>query len=173
MTIPTLTLAAIRAQSPCADGWRRLLAALGNPDDTETRVSLGDVALSNGAQDALWCIRALDWRDVAVRRAVIAGGVLPAVRRANAHTTDQRVHDCIAAVAHWCVGDDSVNLGDAALAARAAADAAWAAADAAAWAAAAADVAWDAAAADVTKVRAAQVADIIAAAPLHALARRD
>lgn len=132
--IPLLTLGAIRAHSPCQYGWRQLLAALGNPSDTETRVSLGDIALSNNVPDALWCVRALDW-NMAVRRAVIAGCVLPAVQRASAHTEDQRVHDCIEAVSRWCAGDDSVDLRTA-------------------WAAA----------------RDAQRADIIAAAPLHALA---
>jgi hypothetical protein len=182
MTIPPITLAAIRAQRPCADGWRKLLDALGGPDTPiNTLMSLGDIAHSNGAADALWCVRALDWSDVAVRRAVIAGCVLPGVRRAASYTQDQRVHDCIAALEAWCGGED-VDLAaagdaawdaasDAARAARAAERAAAEAASDAAWAAASAgnaraasDAAWDA-------VSDAARADIIAASPLLALAK--
>ena len=119
----TMTLAAIRAQSPCADGWTKLLKSLGTPP-LDTIVSLGDIARSNGAADVWWCVRCLDWSDIAVRRAVI-GALLPTLRRAGERTTDPRVHECLGAVAAWQAGDDSVDL-----------RAAWAAAQAAAAAAA-------------------------------------
>ena len=128
MTDTTLTLAQIRATNPDADLFEILLAGLGGQYDPERCVSLGDVATISGVASALWCIRALDWSDVAVRRVVIAGAALPAVRRALAHTTDQRVHDCVDAVARWCGGEDGVDLraeaaADAALAARSEAEA--------------------------------------------------
>ena len=123
---PTMTLAQIRRArlSPSDSLWRRLLAGLGYADgqyDPETQVSLGDIAMATDASEALMCIGALDWSDVVVRRAVIAGAVLPTVRRAVAHTTDKRVHDCLGSVARWCDGDETVDL-------REAAEAAWAAA---------------------------------------------
>ena len=153
-----LTLGAIRDAGPCGidrnetrTGFRLRLHSLGEPDvgyNRDRRVSLGDIAVSNGADDAWWCVRVIDWSDVTVRRAVIAA-LLPAVRRAAAHTTDERVHSAVVAVARWVAGDDAVDLAAAGTAAWAAAraaagTAAWAAARAAAWAVAWA-VAWDAA----------------------------
>ena len=158
---PTFTLAMIRHHGPSHHGWEKALARLG--PDLDAALSLGDVARSNGAADALWCIRVLDWSDVAVRRAVIAGAVMPCVRRALRHTRDQRAHGCVAAVERWCAGDDAIDL-------RAAADAACAAAYAAAYAAhavyAAANAAYAAAyAAAEAAAKAAVMADIIAAFP--------
>ena len=115
MTDCTMTLGAIRAAGPCGldlkperTGFRRLLAYLGEPDvkwNPRRRVSLGDIAQSNGAMDAVWCIRCLDWADVAVRRVVI-GALLPALRRAAIHTTDERVGQCVDALTRWCAGED-------------------------------------------------------------------
>ena len=135
---PLITLAQIRAQHPCESGWRKVLAAYG--PDLDTAISLGDIAASNGAEDALWCVQCLDWSDVAVRRAVIRA-IMPGVRRAAVHTDDARVGDCIAAIDRWLAGDDAVELAAAWDAAR---DAARAAARAAAWVAAWV-AAWDAA----------------------------
>ncbi len=171
-----LTLGQVRAERPCADGWVKLLTALGqstaNPDMT-VKVSIGDVAKANGVSDAMWCMRWVDDRRLAVRM------VLPAVKRASAFTEDQRVHDCIAAVDRWLV-DEAVDLSAAHAAAHAAAwAAAHAAAHAAAWAAAwaaaaaaaeahAAHAAEWAAEAAAAAERTQQVRDIIAVSPLHA-----
>ena len=157
-----ITLADIRAHHPCEDGWRKLITALGTSEPA-TRLTIGDVAKANGAADAMWCLRCID--DHRVRIAA----VMPAVRRASAHTTDQRAHDCIAAIERWLAGDDSVDLRAARAAARAAgwaateaaaeaAEAAWAAeaeeatwaAEAAAEAAEAAEAAWAAEAEEAT-----------------------
>ena len=157
---PTFTLQQIRNASPCASGWTTLLRSLGYADgafDPARVVSLGDVARSNGAADAMWCVRVLDWIDVAVRRAVIAAAVLPAVNRASKYTKDQRVFDAISAIEKWCAGDDGVDL-NAYAAYAAAADAAHAAA-----AADAADAAAYAAARNSERER--QRQDIIAAFP--------
>ena len=175
---PTMTLQSIRDKSPCADGWKKLLASLGYPNgafDPARMVSLGDIAGSNDAADALWCIRALDWSDIAVRRAVIAGAVLPAVKRVSAHTKDKRVFEAIEIIERWCAGDNKADLNKArklAHAADAAAAAAYAAyaADAAAafaYAAYAADAAAYAAypANDIKREKEQQRADIIAAFP--------
>jgi len=122
----TMTLAQIREHRPCEDGWKTLLASLGGARaPLTTRVSLGDIARSNGAADAWWCVRALDWSDVTVRRRIVSA-LLPTVRRAAKHTTDDRVHACIDATQRWCGGDDSVDL-ESAVAEAAEAAAAWAA----------------------------------------------
>jgi hypothetical protein len=117
-----MTLAQIKAHGPC-----HLHDA-----PLDTFVSLGDIAAHYDAADAWWCVRALDWNDIAIRRKVISV-LLLSVKRAAKHTTDQRVHDCIAALGKWCAGDDSVDLQAAAWTAAAAARAtraetAWAAA---------------------------------------------
>ena len=146
---PTFTLQSIRDAGPCGikrgekGGWNKLLIGLGYSPGNYPKtalVSLGDVADINDAADSLWCIRCLDWSDAAVCRAVIAGAVMPAVKRAAKFTKDQRVHACIAAIDKWLGGDDTVDL---ITAARAAAGAARAAE--AAGAAEAAEVAWEAA----------------------------
>jgi hypothetical protein len=174
MTDLIFTLGTIRRHKPCKAGWVGLLTGLGvgKAYDPDMRVSLGDVAIANGADDALWCLRCLDWDDLEIRRAVISGVVLPAVKRAAAYTPDQRVHDCIAVLERWCAGDDTVDLTAVWAATRtaAAAESAWAAgATGAAWAAGAA--AWDARAAGAAGAaawdaeREQQRRDIIAAFP--------
>ncbi len=132
---PTMTLAQIKAHGPC-----HLHDA-----PLDTVVSLGDIAAHYDAADAWWCVRALDWSDIAIRRKVISV-LLLSVKRAAKHTKDQRVHDCATALGKWCAGDDSVDL----QAARAETAAAWTAAAAARATqaeTAAAEAAWTAAAA--------------------------
>jgi hypothetical protein len=122
----TITLGDIRAKRPCAPGWAKLTETLGTTD-WEVELSIGDIVIANGRSDALWALRCLPPREA-------VAAVMPAVKRASVHTTDQRVHDCIAAVDSWLAGDDSVDL-EAAGAASRAACAAWAAAEEAARAA--------------------------------------
>jgi len=97
----------------------------------DTVISLGDVAKSNGAADAWWCVRALDWNNEQVRREVIKA-LIPAVERASKHTTDKRVYDCIGALKDWLDGkpadlDAAARAAGAAARAADAAGAAWAA----------------------------------------------
>lgn len=109
-----ITLGLIRAAGPCVDGWRKLLASLGFTGASypvNYTLSIGDVAVSNGAADAMWCLRFIDDPRTRVR------AVMPAVKRAAVHTTDRRVHDCIAAVERWLDGDNTVDLRAAARAA--------------------------------------------------------
>jgi hypothetical protein len=129
------TLADARRHDACKSGYNRFKETLRKayPDtDIETvRWSIGDVARVN-LDDALWCFCMVN--DDRTRVAA----VMPAVRRASAHTTDERVVFCIGEIDRWLAGDDSVDLGAEGDAARAAAwAAAWAAdaARAAAWAA--------------------------------------
>lgn len=180
MTAHLITLGDIRAAGPCGirkndtEGWALLLRNLGQPHgkpDLTLKLSIGDVLISNGLDDALWCLQCLLPR-------VAVSAIMPAVKRASTHTKDQRVHDCIAALDRWRGGED-VDLQAAAAwaraaaltaedawAARAAADAAWAAADAAAVAAARAAVAAAVAAADAQYAeRDAQRADLLTMFP--------
>lgn len=153
---PTTTLAKIRDAHPCSEGWSKLLTGLGYTDgnyDPDRVVSLGDVATTNDAADALWCVRALDWSDVTVRRAVIAGTILLAIQRALKYTTDKQVHECVADIARWCAGDDTVDLKAARQKAQSAAYAYAYAADAAARAYAAGTQDADADAAAAERVR--------------------
>ena len=122
----TLTLQQIRDHSPCQSGWKKLTKAVGN--DMTTKLSIGDVVLSNGLDDALWCFRCLD-----PRKRVAA--IMPAVKRAAVHSKDQRVHDCVEDIEKWLAGDNSINLLAVESAAWAAAESAWAAAESAAWSA--------------------------------------
>ena len=171
-----ITLQQIRDARPCAEGWAKLLTTLGEnhaaPDLTRL-VSIGDVAQSNGAADALWCCRLIGDRRAVVR------AIMPTVKRAAAHTTDERVHNCITVVERWLDGDDGVDLRAAVAVAVAAASiatatttcaaATLAAARAAAWAARAAADAATALALPLQAEHVQQVADIIAVFPLHAL----
>ena len=49
------TLAAIRSHSPCASGWKTLIAALGDYGD-ETPLPLTRIVETNGVADALWAV---------------------------------------------------------------------------------------------------------------------
>ncbi len=95
-----ITLQQIRDKSPCTDGWKKLLTSLGNPSDLSMQVSFGDIAKSNDAQDALWCLRCIDDRLFATSL------VLPAVKRVSKHNDDKRVHDCIALLERFVNGSE-------------------------------------------------------------------
>ena len=65
----TISLAEIRAESPCADGWRKVLEAKG--PDMEARFPLADIIETNDFDDALWAMRCRPeysnlWRKYAV-----------------------------------------------------------------------------------------------------------
>ncbi len=113
----TTTLNAIKAHSPCKEGWQKLLAHLGKTKADDEPLLFTTILEANGLDDALWCTRAApqydkDWRLFAARDAWDARD---AARDAAGD----------AAWAAWA----ALAAGDAALAARdAARDAAWAAA---------------------------------------------
>ena len=52
----TTTLAAIRAASPCEEGWRKLLGSLGKTSADDEPLDLLTVLDSNGLDDALWVL---------------------------------------------------------------------------------------------------------------------
>lgn len=119
----TMSLADIREAGPCSQGWTKFLRHLGYEGgayDPDRRVTLGDIAASNGAPDAWWCVRCLDLTNLMVRRRVVRA-LLPACRRAAASTTDTRVAACLDAVDRWTESDDTIDLPAAAAGAYAAA----------------------------------------------------
>ena len=107
------TLNKIRAKGPCVDGWKKLLTNLGKPEGDDEPLGIAVIFESNGLDDALWCLRAVEGRDKDLRWFAA---------------------ECTLSVQHLTAGKKSLVAGDAAMAA--ALDAAPdAAARAAAWAA--------------------------------------
>lgn len=58
------TLNRIKAESPCAAGWRKLLAHLGKTMADDEALPLSVVLEANGFDDTLWAFRALDGEDL-------------------------------------------------------------------------------------------------------------
>jgi len=131
------TLKKIRAHSPCAEGWTQLLAHLGKTKADSTPLPLSVILESNGLNDTLWCLQAVDgferekrlfavWCARQVQRLITDPRSLAALDVVEQFANGQASLEELAAAATWAA--------DAREAAR---DAAWAAANAAAWAAAA------------------------------------
>ena len=56
----TITLNAIRKHDPCQSGWNKLLKYLGKTKGDNDPLLLETILDSNGIDDALWCLCALD-----------------------------------------------------------------------------------------------------------------
>ena len=61
------TLNAIRKYRPCESGWKKLLAYLGKTKADDKPISILEILESNGIDDALWCLRAVDGHDKEIR----------------------------------------------------------------------------------------------------------
>ena len=61
------TLNKIRAHSPCNEGWEKLLKYLRKTKSDDEPLSLLTILDSNGLDDALWCMKAVDGRDKEIR----------------------------------------------------------------------------------------------------------
>ena len=152
------TLNKIRAFKPCEDGWKKLLKHLSKTKADDEQLSIITILDSNGMNDALWCLRAVDGYDREIRRYAVwcarqvqhlmtdprsIAALDVAERYACGHATEDDLRK-----ARDAAGDAARAAGDAA---RASAGAAWDAARDAAWDAAgaaardAAGAAWDAA----------------------------
>lgn len=57
------TLNKIREHSPCYEGWTKLLRSLDKTKADDEPVSIVQILDSNGLDDALWCLRAVDGYD--------------------------------------------------------------------------------------------------------------
>lgn len=132
MTLTT-TLNRIRAHSPCAEGWEKLLAGLGKTKPDDEPLAYATIARIIGLDDALWCCRvepqyAREWRLFAVWCA----------RQFEYSMTDQRSRDVLDVAerhANGLASDEELNA-----AWTAAIDATWNATGAATW-----EAAWEAA----------------------------
>lgn len=54
------TLNKIRELSPCAEGWAKLLKHLNKTKADDEPIRLLTILDSNGLDDAIWCMRAVD-----------------------------------------------------------------------------------------------------------------
>jgi hypothetical protein len=61
------TLNKIRAHSPCPNGWQKLLKDLGKTKADDEPLLLTTILESNGLDDALWCLRAVDGHEREMR----------------------------------------------------------------------------------------------------------
>ena len=61
------TLNAIRQHGPCEEGWTKLLKHLGKTKADNEPLSIVTILDSNGLNDALWCLRAVDGCDREIR----------------------------------------------------------------------------------------------------------
>jgi len=61
------TLNKIRACAPCAEGWKKLLKHLGKRKADDEPLNIKTILESNGLDDALWCLRAVDGKDKEIR----------------------------------------------------------------------------------------------------------
>jgi hypothetical protein len=172
------TLNQIRSKSPCADGWTKLLKHLGKTQADDEPLSLTTILDSNGLEDALWCLQAVDGHAREIRLYAVW-----CARQVQHLTKDQRSIDALDVAERFANGQATKNeldiardaagaVGDATrTAAWATRTAAWAA-RAAAWATrTAAGAVGDAAGAAAWAVRAAR--DAAGAAAWAARAARD
>ena len=54
------TLNKIRKNHPCADGWEKILKHLGKTKADDESLALTEILESNGMDDAIWCLCAVD-----------------------------------------------------------------------------------------------------------------
>ena len=136
------TLNKIRSHSPCTEGWRRLLCHLGKTTADDETLPLLVVLDSNGLDDALWCLGAVDGHEKEIRLFAVW-----CARQVQHLMTDPRSIAALDVAEQFAHGDAAQAELDAAWAAAsdAASDATWAAAWAAARAGRGAASAWDAA----------------------------
>jgi hypothetical protein len=140
------TLNKIRAHGLCPDGWEKLLKNLGKTKADDEPLPLTIILESNGIDDALWCLRAVDGHDREMRLFAVE-----CARSVQHLMIDRPSVDALDVAERFANGlATKKELAGARSAARsagaAAGSAAEAAAEAAAWATAW-DAAWDAQAA--------------------------
>ena len=125
------TLNKIRERKPCTSGWEKLLSYLGKTKADDEQLSILTILDSNGLDDAIWCLRAVEGRDKEIRLFAVW-----CARQVQHLLTDQRSLDALDVAERYANGDAT----EAEL--TAARDAAWeairdaadAAGEAAAWA---------------------------------------
>ena len=131
------TLNKIRAHTPCVSGWKKLLKNLGKTKGDDEPLALTTILESNGIDDALWCLRAVDGHQREIRLFALEcarsvqhlmkdkrslGALNVAERFANGQATQQELD------AAWAAARDAAGAAAGAAARDAAMAAAWAAA---------------------------------------------
>jgi len=129
------TLNKIRAHAPCSDGWKKLLKHLGKRKADDEPLNIKMILESNGLDDALWCLQAVDGKDKEIRLYAVW-----CARQVQHLLTDQRSLDALDVAEKFANGlaskEELRSAGDAAYAAGDVTGvAAWAAVNAAAYAA--------------------------------------
>jgi hypothetical protein len=61
------TLNRIRKKGPCKEGWSELLTYLGKMCADDEPLEIATIVESNGLDDALWCLRAVEGEDRKIR----------------------------------------------------------------------------------------------------------
>ncbi len=61
------TLNRIRKHRPCKEGWSKLLTYLGKTSADDEPLEISAIVKSNGLDDALWCLRAVEGEDRKIR----------------------------------------------------------------------------------------------------------
>jgi len=84
------TLNQIRDESPCADGWKKLLTHLGKTQADDEALSILTILESNGLADALWCLRSVTGHDREIRLYTVW-----CARQVESLMTDQRSIDAL------------------------------------------------------------------------------
>ena len=134
------TLNKIRHHSPCKGGWKKLLSSLGKTKADDEPLQIMYILESNGLDDALWCLRAVDGLDREKRLFAVW-----CARQVQHLMHDQRSIDALDVAEKYANGEATEDeLRDARGAARDAGGAAGGAAWVAAWVAGAAGDAGDA-----------------------------
>ena len=139
------TLNKIREHSPCTNGWETLLRNLNKTKADDEPVAISYIVESNGVEDAIWCLRAVEGHDREIRLFAVF-----CARQVQHLLTDQRSVEAIDVAERYANGEATekelwvAELASAEAASYAASWTACAAACAAAWAARgpASDVAW-------------------------------
>ena len=134
------TLNKIREHEPCKSGWEKLLSYLGKTKADDEPLEITTILDSNGLDDALWCLQAVEGYDKEIRLYAVW-----CARQVQHLMKDQRSLDALDVAEQYALGKATeTELKDARDAARS--DAAWSAAMSDARAAAM-DAAWAARAA--------------------------
>ena len=122
----TTTLNKIREHNPCKSGWETLLKSLNKTKPDDEPIAISHIIESNGLDDAIWCLRAVEGHDREIRLFAVF-----CARQVEHLLTDQRSIEAINTAERYANGEATKD--ELAAAHSAAGAAAWAAA----WAAAA------------------------------------
>ena len=96
------TLNKIRSFNPCEGGWIKLLKHLRKTKADDETLSLETILDSNGFQDALWSLKAVDGINKDARLFAVA-----CVQRVAHLNPDPRVQECLNAATRYSNGDAS------------------------------------------------------------------